>query len=124
MRERLVGTLLGHRIPLPPTDAPPGIVLRSGRLAPWLGGRLARMHGPAAAVTLGRTIVLHPDSPLTPELWSHELTHVRQWQRDRLFPFRYALATLQHGYTNNPYEVEARALATSEWVAPFDQTRT
>jgi hypothetical protein len=46
-------------------------------------------------------------------LLAHEMAHVRQWRADPLFPVRYALATLRHGYRDNPYEVEARAVASA-----------
>jgi hypothetical protein len=78
-------------------------------MIPWLGGVLSRMKGSAAAVTLRRTIVVHPDVTLTPALLAHELAHVRQWEQDPLFPIRYSMATLRLGYRNNPYEIEARA---------------
>lgn len=113
--EGIRSSLLGRRIP-PPAGIPPGllvagVVLREGRLVPWIGGLLGRMGGRAGAVTLGTTIVVDPDAPLSPELLAHELTHVRQWREDALFPLRYTLATLRHGYRQNPYEVEARAVA-------------
>lgn len=98
---------------LPENAVPEGVVLRRGRLVPRLGGLLARMRRPAAAVTLGRTIVVHPDVELTPSLLAHELAHVRQWQADPLFPLRYTWQTLRHGYRNNAYEREAREAATS-----------
>jgi hypothetical protein len=112
--ERATSLLLGRRIDppsgLPPGTVPDGVVLRQGRLLPGIGGLLGRMGAPAAAVTLRSTIVLHPDVPLTRELLVHELTHVEQW-RDPLFPLRYTLASLRHGYTDNPYEVAARRAA-------------
>jgi hypothetical protein len=111
----LTRIVLGERIALPDELAAEVVVrwvtMRKGRLVPWLGGRLGRMAGSAAAVTLRRTIVVGPEVRLTPTLLAHELAHVRQWEQDRLFPIRYSLATLRHGYHNNPYEVEARALA-------------
>jgi hypothetical protein len=68
------------------------------------------MRGAAAAVTLGRTIVVHPDAALDPRLLRHELEHVRQWRRYPLtFPLRYVLCHLRYGYHDNPYEREARA---------------
>ncbi len=89
---------------------PPGVAVRRARWLPALGGALARMGGPAAAVTLGRTIVVHPDVPLTRRLLRHELTHVRQWQAHPFsFPMRYAWNFLRHGYEANPFEAEARA---------------
>ena len=65
------------------------------------------------AVALGRSIVVHPGVPLTPRLLAHELAHVRQWEADPLFPIRYALETLRHGYRNNRYEKEAREAEAS-----------
>jgi hypothetical protein len=117
LSERARTAILGRRIPpppaLPPDSVPAGVVLREGRLVPWIGGVLGRMGGPAAAVTLRRTIIVSPAYPVTPSLIAHELTHVRQWRRDRLFPVRYALASLRHGYEANPYEVEAREVEAS-----------
>jgi hypothetical protein len=115
--EALSTLLLGERLPppaeLPAGAVPPEVVLRSGRLVPWLGGVFSGMDGPAAAVALRRTIVLRPGVPLNPVLLAHEMAHVRQWRADPLFPVRYALATLRHGYRDNPYEVEARAVASA-----------
>lgn len=112
-RERLLGSEM-H--PLPPVAAaglPPGVTVRAGRLVPLIGGLLARMGAPAAAVTLGRTIVVHPRVRLTERLLAHELEHVRQWQADPLFPLRYTVETLRNGYRNNRYELEARAAESS-----------
>lgn len=115
--ERASSLLLGRRIDppaeLPPGTVPDGVVLRQGRLVPGIGGLLGRMGAPAAAVTLRRTIVLHPDVPISRDLLVHELTHVEQWRQDLLFPLRYTLASLRHGYTENPYEVAARRAAAS-----------
>ncbi len=92
-----------------PEPLPPGVSVRAAAWLPVLGGLLAGMGAPAAAVTLGRTIVVHPEVPLTKGLLRHELTHVRQWQAQPFtFPVRYAWAFLRHGYEANPYEVEAR----------------
>lgn len=109
---RTADLLLGRRVVLPPQfDAsllPPGVVLREGRLLPVLGGFFARMRGPAAAVTLRHTIVVHPDVRLTRRLLTHELEHVRQWDEDVLFPVRYTVETLRRGYEQNRYERRAR----------------
>jgi hypothetical protein len=96
--------------PLPDDVAlPPGVEVRAGRWLPALGGRLSGMGISAAAVTFGRTIVVHPEAPLSRRLLLHELEHVRQWRRQPLtFPFRYALCHLRHGYRDNPYERAAR----------------
>ena len=103
--ERTKDLVLGRRVPppkhLPATAVPPGVVLREGRLIPRIGGWLGRMSGPAAAVTLRRTIVINPGVQLTPRLLAHELAHVRQWEADVLFPLRYSIETLRRGYPNN-----------------------
>ena len=113
--QRAATALLGERIDppgdLPPDSLPEGVTLRRGRLVPWIGGRLARSRRAALAVTLRRSIILEPGATLTAELLEHELTHVRQWRADPLFPVRYALDTLRHGYRDNPYEREAREAA-------------
>jgi hypothetical protein len=90
-------------------EVPPDVVLRAGRWLPRVGGWLAGQGRAAAAVTLGRTIIVHPDAELSPRLLRHELAHVRQWrQRPLGFPLHYAWLHLRHGYRGNPYEVEAR----------------
>lgn len=118
MWEPMAALFLGRRSApdgVPEGVVPSDVVLRCGRIVPWLGGLFARMGRPAAAVTIRRTIVLHPETRVTPELLTHELVHVRQWKDDPLFPVRYSLATFRHGYRQNPYEVEARNLASSQW---------
>jgi hypothetical protein len=109
---RTLDLLLGEPLPLPPELPaellPTGVRLRSGRILPALGGFFARLGGPAAAVTLRRTIVVHPGTRLTRRLLAHELAHVRQWDEDRLFPLRYVAQTLQYGYSANSYEQLAR----------------
>lgn len=88
---------------------PPGVAVRRAQWLPALGGALARMGAPAAAVTLGRTIVVHPEVPLTPRLLRHELAHVKQWQANPFaFPVRYVWYSIRYGYNDNPFEVEAR----------------
>ena len=80
-----------------------GLALRIGG---WCLGR-----GSVTGITLWRTVYLHRDAPLDPELLLHELRHVDQFQFDRAFPLRYLWGTLRHGYQNNPYEADARAFA-------------
>jgi hypothetical protein len=107
--DTLVRTMTGRRIPVD-VPLPPGVQVRRSRLFPWLGGVLARLDRPAAAVTLGRTILVHPDIQPGERLLRHELAHVAQWMRAPLaFPFCYTGAHIRHGYRDNPYEVEARA---------------
>jgi hypothetical protein len=105
--------ILGPVVPpppgMPPGQVPEGVVFRRGRLVPAIGGVLSGMGRSAGAVTLGRTIVLHPNTSASPRLVRHELAHVRQWEADALFPLRYMVETLRRGYRANRYETEARA---------------
>ena len=105
----LLRPLVGSRAPSCPVEIPDGVEIRVGRWVPVLSGWLSGMGGRAAAVTLGRTIVVHPDALLDGRLMRHELEHVRQWRQYPLtFPLRYALCHLRYGYQNNPYERAAR----------------
>ncbi|CAN5870179.1 hypothetical protein BH11GEM2_BH11GEM2_06280 [soil metagenome] len=76
------------------------------RLGGWLLGRST-----VSGITLWRTIWLARDDQLSPELLLHELRHVHQFQGDALFPLRYLWYSVRRGYTNNPYEADARAYA-------------
>ena len=98
-----------------PEPLPDGVAVRYAKWLPGIAGTLSGMGQPAAAVTLGRTIVVHPTVQLTPKLVRHELAHVRQWQANPLtFPVRYVLNHMRYGYDDNPYEVEARAAENIE----------
>lgn len=107
--------LVGRPVPardLPPVDVT-GVSIVRGSWVPAIGGRLTGMAGPAAAVTLGATIVVHPDVPLTAALVRHEMAHVQQWRRNPLgFAFVYVWHHFRRGYADNPFEVEARAAET------------
>lgn len=108
MIDRMIRALAREEV-RSPEPLPPGVSLRSGRLVPVLGGALSGMRRPAAAVTLGRTIIVHPGVEPTARLVRHELAHVRQWQRNPLrFPVQYVWNHIRHGYHANPFEVEAR----------------
>jgi hypothetical protein len=116
----MIGRLFGRPIPAPVAlrqalpaglreELDESVVLRAGRWVPRIGGILAGSRYPAAAVTLGRNVIVHPDARLTARLVRHELEHVRQWQRRPVtFPLHYAWLYLRHGYRANPYEVAAR----------------
>jgi hypothetical protein len=107
MIARLLRSVVGRVEPR--SDLPDGVAVVRGRWVPALGGLLAGMRGPAAAATLGDTIVVHPSVQLTERLIRHELEHVRQWRsRPLTFPLRYALNHVRFGYAGNPFEVEAR----------------
>ena len=109
---------LSKELPIPQSPEPRGsqaglpdrVAIRQAHWLPVIAGKLSGMRAPAAAVTLGRTIIVHPNVQLTNRLLRHELAHVRQWQRHPLtFPARYLMNHIRHGYDANPYEVEARA---------------
>lgn len=113
MIPRLLRGLLGRKAAAP-LPLPEGVEVRRGGWIPAVGGRLSGGSRPALAVTIGDTIVVHPDVPLTEQLLRHELAHVRQWRQERwAFPVRYAWRHLRHGYRDNPYEVEARKAETA-----------
>ena len=76
------------------------------RLGGWLLGRST-----VSGITLWRTIWLNTDDAPQAELLLHELRHVHQFVADPLFPLRYLWRSLRHGYTDNPYEADARAFA-------------
>ena len=79
-----------------------GLFLRVGG---WLLGRST-----VSGITLWRTIWLARYEN-HPELLLHELRHVHQFEADPLFPLRYVWYSVRRGYTNNPYEADARAFA-------------
>ncbi len=89
---------------------PDDVEIRESAWITDLGGRLSGMQGPAHAVTLGRVIVVPPESRPSDRLLRHELAHVRQWRAEPLsFPVRYVWHHIRRGYWNNPFEMEARA---------------
>lgn len=124
MIDRLIRALVREEAAAP-EPVPDGVAVRRSRWIPELGGLLSRMGRPAAAVTLGRTIIVHPAATLSARLLRHELAHVRQWERDPVgFPFRYLWNHLKFGYHDNPYEIEARSAERPDttgrrpWAAP------
>ncbi|MBS1783056.1 MAG: DUF4157 domain-containing protein [Bacteroidetes bacterium] len=87
----------------------------------WLA-RLAakKLRFPSVALVVGRTIHLHNCSHaqfLQDKQWVlHELKHVEQYEQNGWvrFLWLYGLETWKEGYTNNRFEVEARASAHDE----------
>ncbi len=62
------------------------------------------------AITLGHVIVFSREP--TPELWRHELEHVKQYRRYGLaFLPLYLWLYARHGYKDHPFEREAREAA-------------
>jgi fructose-1,6-bisphosphatase I len=92
-----------------------GLALRIGG---WCLGRRT-----VSGITLWRTIWLADHASLSPELLLHELRHVHQFQDDRLFPLRYLWRSVRHGYTDNPYESDARTTRPIEWPARLPPCR-
>ncbi len=80
-----------------------GLALRIGG---WCLGRAT-----VSGITLGHTVALASSAALDAELLLHEVRHVHQFEADPYFPLRYAWRSVRHGYTANPYEVDARAYA-------------
>lgn len=108
MIDRLVRAITSGDV-TPPVPVPSDVHVRYGRLVTAIGGWFAGMDRHASAVTLGRTIVLHPEATASARLMRHELAHVRQWKRNPVtFPLRYVWNHLRYGYRRNPYEIEAR----------------
>ena len=107
---RIADALLGAEVPpgeLPGAPLPPGVTVRRNRWIPALGGITGRMKGPASAVTLGGTILVHPHAEIDEALLVHELVHVEQWRADGLFAVKYVAEWARRGYMGNRYEVEA-----------------
>ena len=66
------------------------------------------------AITFGH-VVLSVDAPVAPQVWRHELHHVRQYERWGVaLLLAYPLASLwallrgRHPYRDNPFEISAR----------------
>lgn len=84
------------------------------RLAAW------KLRCNKVAIVIGRTIHLHNTSQqefLEDKQWLlHELKHIEQFRRHGFirFIFLYLLESVRHGYTNNKYEIEARAAEIDE----------
>lgn len=79
------------------------------RLAAW------KLRSDAAAIVIGKTIHLHNASRgefLKNKTWlQHELKHIEQFSQHGLIRFisMYLIESVRYGYTNNKFEIEARA---------------
>jgi hypothetical protein len=114
---KIVGWVAGVREPIPEALLGPfpelGVIrLRRGGLPPRISGWLLGS-STVDGVTLWRTVWLGRRTKVTAELLLHELRHVEQFGSVGGFPLRYVLASLRHGYSNNPFEREARQFASS-----------
>lgn len=107
--QRLGDLVAGPALPAEalPAALPAGVTVRRSRMIPAIGGITGRMGGPASAVTLGSTILVHPGVKIDAGLLVHELVHVEQWRKDRLFAVKYVAEWARRGYMGNRYEVEA-----------------
>ncbi len=74
-----------------------------------------KLRASSVAIVIGKTIHLHNSSKeqfINNSRWlNHELVHIKQFQQHGYLPFiiKYLLESIRKGYTNNKYEVEARA---------------
>ena len=86
------------------------------RLAAW------KLGSNKVAIVIGKTIHLHNTGRhefLQNKSWVyHELKHIHQFQQHGflLFIFLYLWESIRHGYTNNKYEIEARAAETGDYL--------
>ena len=86
-----------------------------GRLAAW------KLKSDKVAIVIGKTIHLHntgrPEFLENKQWLYHELKHVEQFKQHGgfLFLFLYLWESIRHGYTNNKYEVEARAAESDDF---------
>lgn len=81
----------------------------------WIAKLAAKKLGAKnVAIVIGKTIHLHNTSKqnfLQDERWlKHELCHVKQFKQQGFINFivKYLWESIQHGYYNNKYEIEAR----------------
>jgi hypothetical protein len=91
------------------------------RMAAW------KLNYSKVAIVIGRTIHLHNTQRqefLEDKKWLlHELKHIEQFRRYGFirFIFLYVRESIRHGYTNNKYEVEARAAENDKQL--FEQMK-
>ena len=84
------------------------------RLAAW------KLNSDKVAIVIGKTIHLHNTERqefLQNKQWVlHELKHVEQFKQHGFFSFLflYLWESIRQGYTNNKYEIEARAAEVDE----------
>lgn len=80
------------------------------REAPGLFALMMQIFGIEGFIGLWGTIYVQPGRVRDRRLIRHKMKHVEQIQRDGalIFTLQYVWWLLRHGYTNNPYEVEAR----------------
>lgn len=122
MASGFTAALIGRPIELPRTlrDRWPELRRarwRRGGLPPRIGGWCLGQ-STVAAITLGRTIFLGAEAPLSPELLLHEVRHVHQFEAARAFPVRYLWESIRRGYHRNRFEVDARAFAARRLREP------
>ena len=78
----------------------------------WIAAKKLRTN--SVAIVFGKTIHLHNSNKadfLQNRKWlSHELCHVKQFQRHGFIGFiiKYLAESIRHGYFNNKFEIEAR----------------
>ncbi len=74
-----------------------------------------KLKASSVAIVIGKTIHLYNSSKeqfISDSRWlKHELVHIKQFQQHGYLPFiiKYLWESIRKGYSNNKYEVEARA---------------
>jgi hypothetical protein len=73
-----------------------------------------KLRADKVAMVIGNTVCLHNTTKeefLRNTRWvKHEMAHVEQYRRHGIFKFLllYSWYSIKYGYTNNPFEIEAR----------------
>lgn len=86
------------------------------RFAAW------KLRSNRCAIVFGKTIHLWGVSKadfVSNIAWlRHEVAHVYQWRKNTyfLFPILYVWYSIWHGYSNNPYEIEARSAEENQSI--------
>lgn len=92
--------------------------IKEGSLIARIAAFVLKTHN--AAIVIGNVIYIHgvhKEAFLSDKRWLlHELQHVVQYNREGVgrFIFQYIFNHIKFGYSNNPYEVEARNAETDE----------
>lgn len=103
----------------------PSFHIKENSFIAWIAAR--KLNYSKVAIVIGKTIHLHNTQRqefLEDKKWLlHELKHIEQFRRYGLvrFIFLYARESIRHGYTNNKYEVEARAAENDKQL--FEQMK-
>ncbi len=82
----------------------------------------AKLKTSSVAIVIGKTIYLHnvsKDKFVDNVPWlRHEVAHIKQFMQHGYLPFiiKYLWESLKHGYSNNKFELEARAAEKDQGI--------